>query len=1810
MSRKQTSREYSFNVARRVYEVADLDKKYARDLLNRNLLEYFICNNISKSKSSDSNLSTSQKSAQPEKTGVCDFSSTRWINEKTIDLVFNKVSASGVGFTKLDDLYFIINKNSYKMDESKYYDDLKALINSILQNITTSGQLYHRIYIQGFQSTEGSFISSNIVQLVVKNLQLPNDSDNTNMLNAFKTFFELIRIMTSVYFPDKKMIVSRLHKTIKIKFNSKTFNLTDISIGIDLFDTDFFQRYSEEKPRLSMFLILYAVMKDMPYGEKEFLFNDPHYSGSKYFSKHLIDKVNDLLGKTYNFEWINNALTCLHFPEDEIKDIQLLLATIIFIICEEDYAPFLISKFNLNSKIIGDLKSMISDMTYQPNPAEKSPKKGDYDSVVDDKSCRLTLASELYNYLFKYILTRGCVLLKNLIKPKSSRSHNVEQNPGQKKEKQHTAELNIIDIPPPLNLIKLIGDRNSLFDLLSWLSHHVMWEKMFENVMLKNQVSKKVNALIYSPDILSCKESKSIVTDCLESKKSVAHFLNSITNSRSMSTRTNHEVGNMKIEVSKSISITYTPKSKNDYIRFEIKNLHLENRLLSSDKICEIFAKSSMKLFNWAQSTNSLKNSHSKIVFDEDRPLSELAAKTMNILENNIHDTPHISLIGSHLSKLMKKLSKDPQDMIKFYTIACFNLSNDRSNKHNFESPSIAALWSHLFNDITIIEEKEKFVNKRKNLFKCIDIDVDALNLDSALGELKLALKIQDDLAFHIGTTHVLLKTYVTLVLENFLYRNQQDRANIIDVALLLRRKYNYARLPQSINDTIEPISVVQNDSSLKSANDQDFDIIKSQSGIKQVVVRLNEKIKSVSSDSFSSPDAYNFYIKNLEEFSKIISRSKPSAAYESKLNNHKPITHKFLMQLFASNVMQNQQGSHISKTDIEYMINDLTDYNLNTSKKSLMNKYMLKDHCAVESKSKVKLPICYVCGSSSEMSRHLKCEICEMTFHHSCFKDKLFKCINRKKLSAFSDDLIFHLRAGTTKIEYPGNINLKVPTLLYTLLATIEKHNLKLEGIYRKNANESDMLTIMNQFDLNYNQPDKFPVRTLNFLQKPTESHSYSVLAKRFLANLKDPIMNDEMLDRLSLIYDSFEDESKKLSEISHLLLESLPENNRHMLQLLLLHLQKVVLYSNENKMNIKNICICIAPCLFPRVKPTDSVESGIKKHENASGRLLRPSRPLDTSMAGEEGASSSANNAQHLAAVKSVMEDGGRPKLKLFDTLFKNERLIAPHPAILSALSRLGFTHATAMQEVAFSKLFAPKNCPRIDPGAKDAKRCDFSIAGSTGSGKTLAFLLPILHSFYASISSSDASLHSIVLCPTRELAQQTHGVLQQLVQAATDEEEEDKQLQPQLILCIGGRPRKAQLESLESHRSSKIARSRKIVIATPGRLLDHLQSSDRINSSLLEFLVLDEADRMLQMGFRSEMLSILEFLPKNRSNILVSATLTQPVIDFSKFLFGATNKSIYIKEPSESEFSDSNKDHHAEEICKSPRGDLAHAFVKVPFGLKFSYLFHFIREKMHTGEKIMIFFANCDCVLYFYELFRSIGIPNLFFLNGQQKQYKRSQMLNSFSQYKADSFDAKHQTAILLCTDVAARGIDIADVNWIIQYDSPHDVDTYLHRIGRTARGLISSSNSSTAGEQNYRFNALLFLMPNEKYFPELLLDNNINIRQLNISSKLFTTRIIPMNTLLHALLERNNELKELASNALRGFIKSYHSRSDKKQFQVDKINLEKLANDYGFKKVPFNDLDINLQKIRKKNQKLINQDKRVLRKASKAKFIKPT
>lgn len=342
---------------------------------------------------------------------------------------------------------------------------------------------------------------------------------------------------------------------------------------------------------------------------------------------------------------------------------------------------------------------------------------------------------------------------------------------------------------------------------------------------------------------------------------------------------------------------------------------------------------------------------------------------------------------------------------------------------------------------------------------------------------------------------------------------------------------------------------------------------------------------------------------------------------------------------------------------------------------------------------------------------------------------------------------------------------------------------------------------------------------------------------------------------------------------------------------------------------------------------------------------------------------------------------------------------------------------------------------------------KKHDILGAARTGSGKTLAFLVPVLENLYRQKWSDLDGLGALIVSPTRELAIQIFEVLRKIGRYHTFS----------AGLVIGGR-------SLQEERE-RLGRMN-ILVCTPGRMLQHMDQTAAFEVDNLQMLVLDEADRIMDMGFQSSVDAMIDHLPKERQTMLFSATQTRKVSDLAR---------LSLKDPEYVAV-------HEADTSATP-ASLQQHYVVVPLPEKLNTLFSFIRSNLKT--KMLVFMSSGKQVRFVYESFRHMqpGIP-LLHLHGRQKQTARLDITSKFS---------SSQASCLFATDVVARGLDFPAVDWVIQMDCPEDADTYIHRVGRTAR-------YGKTGR------AVLFLDPSEESAMVARLEQKkVQVKKINIRQK---------------------------------------------------------------------------------------------------------
>ena len=326
--------------------------------------------------------------------------------------------------------------------------------------------------------------------------------------------------------------------------------------------------------------------------------------------------------------------------------------------------------------------------------------------------------------------------------------------------------------------------------------------------------------------------------------------------------------------------------------------------------------------------------------------------------------------------------------------------------------------------------------------------------------------------------------------------------------------------------------------------------------------------------------------------------------------------------------------------------------------------------------------------------------------------------------------------------------------------------------------------------------------------------------------------------------------------------------------------------------------------------------------------------------------------------------------------------------HPNLLKGIHELGFIRPTPVQAQAIPAILA----------GRDVIGC-----AQTGTGKTAAFVLPILHTLLN--GTSRGHVRALIVSPTRELALQCMEHLKAL----------SKHVHLKGAAIFGGVPMEPQISAL--------SRGLDIISATPGRLLDHIYSG-RIDFADLKVLVLDEADRMLDMGFLPDIQKILRLLPSKRQNLMFSATMPPEIL---ALVHEIQDHPVMVQIGQRS----------------APAVGIRHAVYPVPRHLKPDLLVELLRGQQMTS--VLVFTRTKHYASRLAQTLERRGVK-VSVLHGDRSQSQRLRALDQFR---------RGRSQVMVATDIAARGLDIDDISHVINFDVPDTPDAYVHRIGRTAR-----------------------------------------------------------------------------------------------------------------------------------------------------------
>ncbi|KAK1621915.1 DEAD/DEAH box helicase [Colletotrichum phormii] len=399
------------------------------------------------------------------------------------------------------------------------------------------------------------------------------------------------------------------------------------------------------------------------------------------------------------------------------------------------------------------------------------------------------------------------------------------------------------------------------------------------------------------------------------------------------------------------------------------------------------------------------------------------------------------------------------------------------------------------------------------------------------------------------------------------------------------------------------------------------------------------------------------------------------------------------------------------------------------------------------------------------------------------------------------------------------------------------------------------------------------------------------------------------------------------------------------------------------------------------------------------------------------------------------------------------------------------------------------------------------DILGAAKTGSGKTLAFIIPVLEKLYRAQWTEFDGLGALIISPTRELAAQIFEVLRKV----------GRYHNFSAGLVIGGKSLKEEAERL-----SKM----NILVCTPGRMLQHLDQTAGFDVDNLQILVLDEADRIMDMGFQHAVDALVDHLPSTRQTLLFSATQSKKISDLAR---------LSLKDP----------EYVAVHEESTPK-NLQQHYIVTPLHEKLDTLFGFIKANLKS--KIIVFFSSGKQVRFAYEGMRHLqpGVPLLHLL-GKQKQLQRMEITKRFADANA---------SVLFATDVVARGVDFPAVDWVVQVDCPEDVDTYIHRVGRTARYERDGK-------------AVLFLEPSEEAGMLKRLElKKVPINKITVKE----SKKKSIKDQLQSMCFSNPDLKYLGQKAFISYVRSIYLQKDKEVFKFNKLDLDAFAASLGLPGAP--------------------------------------
>ncbi|KAH9050696.1 DEAD-domain-containing protein [Lactarius hengduanensis] len=463
------------------------------------------------------------------------------------------------------------------------------------------------------------------------------------------------------------------------------------------------------------------------------------------------------------------------------------------------------------------------------------------------------------------------------------------------------------------------------------------------------------------------------------------------------------------------------------------------------------------------------------------------------------------------------------------------------------------------------------------------------------------------------------------------------------------------------------------------------------------------------------------------------------------------------------------------------------------------------------------------------------------------------------------------------------------------------------------------------------------------------------------------------------------------------------------------------------------------------------------------------------------------------------------------------------------------------------------------------------DVVVEAVTGSGKTLAFVIPVLERIIRRENKLKRNeIGALIISPTRELASQIHSVFASFLSSQPDHDSSqspsDRSLLPPALLLVSS-SQSSPAQDVERF----LTQGSDIVIGTPGRVEEFLGKAS-VNARELEVLVLDEADRLLDLGFQQSLTRIISRLPKQRRTGLFSATMTDADAMSELVRAGLRNPvRVVVKVQS--------KQPRAANSMLVESGGVLHER-RIPSGLKIFGLVCHASEKLiqlvriilhesrqHQSIRFILYFATGASVDYFYKIL-PLFLPEavqLFSLHGHLTPAARTRTLTSFT----NSSSTLVAPSLLLATDVAARGLDILDVDAVVQFDPPTDAKAFSHRCGRTAR----------AGK---RGRAWVLLVAQEHQYIDFLAVRKIPVTRherliedgvaTSSSDEPEAQTVSTYLAVIRKHLLQDRALHDMAMKAFVSFIRAYSKHEASYIFRLKSLDLSGVAECYGLLRLP--------------------------------------